>query len=81
MEVYWILNSLIKLDSVCGYNPVWGSTILEKTDRVVKSGPFQWTPWDLISEKMCGVVNGERQISDLPLYCSIFFCDIYIAIY
>lgn len=28
--------------------------------RVLKSRPFRWTPWDLISEKLHMVVSGER---------------------
>ncbi len=31
-------------------------------NRVAKQRPFLWTPWDLILEKCCTVVNGQRQI-------------------
>ncbi len=44
--------------------------------RVVKSRPFRWTLWDLISEEFCTVVNGERQYFSIPfkLYCQSQIC-------
>ncbi len=36
--------------------------------RVLKSRPFWWTAWDIVLEKYCSVVKGQRQIMVLSRF-------------
>ncbi len=62
VSVYFCLQdhrlSYARVISKSGYILLWLQLVFMK-NRVAKSRPFQWTPWDLISGNFWTVVNEE----------------------